>query len=303
MFAPPPIIPTRVFARVPDKLRIFNRPSRWATVHRRGQPVDCFIEGPSFDRDGNLYLVDLAWGRIFRVSPDGIFTVCAEYEGEPNGLKIHRDGRIFVADRQRGLLELDPSSGRMHVVVSEWEGQPFQGLNDLVFASNGDLYFTDQGSSGLHSPTGRVFRRRAAGELERVLDCVPSPNGLAFDRDGTLFVNVTRDNAVWRVPMSADGSVNRAGVFVRLSGGIGPDGLAADLAGGLAIAHLGVGVVWLVSMTGEPIARIQSCAGLGVTNVAYGGPSRTTLYITESETGQVLTADLPVGGLPIFSHL
>lgn len=303
MFAPPPLLATEVFARVPDELRVRDRQSPWASVHCRGRPTDCFLEGPSFDRDGKLYVVDVAWGRIFRVTGDGAFTMVAEYDGAPNGLKIHRDGRIFVADFHRGILELDPVSGRVATVLDGFNGRPFQGVNDLVFAGNGDLYFTDQGLSGLHSPTGCVYRRRANGVLEVVLDRIPSPNGLVLDREETtLFVNVTRDNAVWRVPMAADGTACKVGAFIRLSGGVGPDGLAIDDEGRLAIAHLGLGVVWLVSAAGEPVARIQSCAGTATTNVAYGGPNGRTLYITESETGQILKAVLPVAGWPMFSH-
>ncbi|HZZ18974.1 MAG TPA: SMP-30/gluconolactonase/LRE family protein [Opitutaceae bacterium] len=303
MFAAPPIIATEVFARVPEDLRIRGRLSDWASVHRPGKPTHCFLEGPSFDRSGDLYTVDLAWGRIFRIKPDGTFSVAAEYDGQPNGLKIHRDGRIFVADRIHGILSLDPASGSTAPVVGAYEGIPFQGVNDLVFARNGDLYFTDQGMSGLESPTGRVFRYRANGTLEMLLDRIPSPNGLVLSREETtLYVNVTRDNAVWRIPMSPEGAARKVGAFIRLSGGIGPDGLAIDSAGNLAIAHLGLGVVWLVSPMGEPIARIQSCAGVETTNVAYGGPERRELYITESETGQILKATLPSPGWPMFSH-
>src|ERR1019366_3291985 len=154
-----------------------------------------------------------------------------------------------------------PSTGHIRPLVGGFDGRPFQGVNDLVFARNGDLYFTDQGISGLDSPTGRVFRLRAAGALELVLDRIPSPNGLVLDRgDSTLFVNVTRDNAVWRVPMTEEGVARKVGAFIRLSGGIGPDGLAIDTEGNLSIAPLGLGVVWVVSSNGEPIARVQSCA-------------------------------------------
>lgn len=303
MFVAPPLLTTEIFARVPDEFRISDRQSAWASLHRPGQFTDCFLEGPSFDRDGNLYVVDVAWGRVFRIRPNGAFELVAAFDGEPNGLKIHQDGQIFVADRKLGVIRIDPVSGEIATVVDGFRGEPFQGLNDLIFASNGDLYFTDQGLSGLDSPTGRVFRLRANGVLELVLDRIPSPNGLVLDRkEATLFVNVTRDNAVWRLPLAADGSVCKVGAFIRLSGGVGPDGLAMDCDGGLAIAHLGLGVVWLVSAAGEPMARIQSCAGPGVTNLAYGGPDGRSLYITESETGHILVARLPVAGWPMFSH-
>ena len=211
LFAPPQRIPTTVFARVPEALR---RPRRtdWADANRGGLAVDCFLEGPSFDRAGNLWVTDIPNGRILRVSPSGEFTLVAEYDGEPNGLKIARDGRIFLADYKNGILRLDPASGTVEPVMPRRHSERFRGPNDLVFAGNGDLYFTDQGQTGLHDPTGRVYRLTAAGRLECLTDRVPSPNGIALSPDErTLYVAVTRANAVWRMPLMADGMARRIG--------------------------------------------------------------------------------------------
>lgn len=301
--APPPVLETTLFTRIPERFHLRGRPSRWVEVQRGGAPTPCFLEGPAFDRAGNLYVVDVPYGRVFRIAPDGGVELVAEYDGEPNGLKVHRDGRVFIADFRRGLMLLDPASGRVTPLLERPELNPFKGLNDLVFASNGDLYFTDQGMTGLHDPTGRLYRLRADGRLELLLDSVPSPNGLVLSRDETaLYLAVTRDNAVWWVPLLPSGGVTKVGAFVRLSGGVGPDGLAIDEAGNLAIAHLGLGTVWLVNRLGEPLYRIRSSAGLATTNLAYGGPERRTLYITESETGSILTVPLDVSGRAMYSH-
>jgi gluconolactonase len=122
MFAPPPDIKTEVFARVPDRFQVKNRKSHWVEVQRHGAPTSSFLEGPSFDKAGNLYVVDVPWGRIFKISPGGEFSLVAEYDGEPNGLKIHRDGRIFIADYRRGIMLLDPASGpsRPISIVRSW---------------------------------------------------------------------------------------------------------------------------------------------------------------------------------------
>ncbi|MDP6951274.1 MAG: SMP-30/gluconolactonase/LRE family protein, partial [Alphaproteobacteria bacterium] len=92
MFAAPPDIETRVFSRMPDHFRKPGKRSEWADIMLLGDTTDCFLEGPSFDAMGNLWLVDIPYGRIFRVSPDGEWTCAAEYDGEPNGLKFHADG-------------------------------------------------------------------------------------------------------------------------------------------------------------------------------------------------------------------
>jgi gluconolactonase len=105
-FHPPEEIQTDVFARLPEGLRIRSRRSGWAFGKGDGV-LHSFLEGPSFDRTGNLYLVDIPYGRILSVSPEGVWRVVTEYDGWPNGLKIHRDGRIFIADHRRGIMQLD----------------------------------------------------------------------------------------------------------------------------------------------------------------------------------------------------
>jgi len=290
MFAAPRVIESRVFARIPGAK---------------------LLEGPSFDRAGNLYVVDIPSGRVFRVSPDARPEKVAEYDGEPNGLKIHRDGRIFIADHKQGLLRLDPATGRVSVALDRPYAERFKGLNDLLFARNGDLYFTDQGESDLRDPSGRLYCLRADGRLECLLDNVPSPNGLVLTPDESiLYLAVTRGNAIWRVPLGAIGGlgvgrlgIGRVGIWVQMSGGIGPDGMAMDVEGRVAVAHPGMGAVWIFSRTGEPVSRIRACEGMRVTNVAYGGPDRKTLFMTEADSGAVLAVDVDVPGCPMYSHL
>lgn len=302
MFAPPPSIAPAVFTRLPDEFRKAEANSEWHRHQPGSHAAHSLLEGPSFDRDGNLYCVDIPWGRVFRIDPKGAFTLVAEYDGEPNGLKIHRDGRIFIADYKNGIMVLDPETGRVEPFLTRVRLERLKAVNDLVFASNGDLYFTDQGLTGLHDPTGRVFRVRADGQVDCLIDNIPSPNGIVLDpSESVLYVAVTRANAIWRVPLMRDGTVAKVGTFIQLSGGGGPDGLAIDEAGNLAVAHIGIGAVWLFSDTGEPMLRVQSSLGRHTTNMAYGGPDRRSLFITESATGTILRAEMPVPGQTMFS--
>ncbi len=306
LFPPPKDLMTSVFARLPDKYRITDRPSSWAKTHRASQGADCVLEGPSFDRKGNLYVVDVAYGRVFKISPDGReIDLITEYDGEPNGLKIHQDGRIFIADFRHGIMILNPESGAVTPYLVESDGAPFKGVNDLIFASTGDLYFTDQGLTGLQDPTGRLYRYSVYGELKCLLDTAPSPNGLALnEREDVIYLNVTRANAVWRVPLAPGGGTMKVGAFIQLSGGHGgPDGLAVDEAGNLVVAHIGMGSVWVFSPLGEPLYRIRSCRGLSTTNVAYGGKENKTLYITESDSGCVLSCQMEVRGRDLYAHM
>ncbi|HEY0832693.1 MAG TPA: SMP-30/gluconolactonase/LRE family protein [Azospirillum sp.] len=302
LYAPPEIVEAEVFARLPDRFRKQARRSAWSDANKRGQELHSFLEGPAFDAEGNLYVTDIPFGRVFRVSPDGDFTLVAEYDGEPNGLAFHRDGRLFIADYKKGILALDTGTGRIEPVMERTNGECFKGVNDLVFDAGGDLYFTDQGQTGLHDPTGRLYRLASDGRLTCLFDTLPSPNGLVPNRGETaIYVAVTRANAIWRVPLAADGTTSKVGLFIQISGGLsGPDGLALDADGGLWVAHAGNGSVWGFDILGAPKYRIVSREGLFTTNIAFGGPGNRSLYITESESGTILRATLPMAGKPLY---
>jgi gluconolactonase len=285
---PPRLIETQIFSAMPAEFRR-NVATDWADANRPHAPTDSFIEGPAFDADGNLYIVDIPFGRIFRISADRKWTLVVEYDGWPNGLKIDAQGRIVVADYRHGLMELDARAGKMLPLLTARNSESFKGCNDLHIASNGDIYFTDQGQTGLHDPTGRVYRWRASGQLDCLLDTGISPNGLVLDpAERVLFVAMTRDNAVWRAPFMKDGSVSKVGRFCSLFGPSGPDGLTMDAKGRLFVAHASLGHVFVFAANGEMIARIKSCAGPSCTNVAISGAPRDRLYITDSATGTVL---------------
>jgi gluconolactonase len=329
-FAAPRVIEARVLTRLPDAFRRKRR-AEWADANKPGHELDSFLEGPAFDRDGNLYVTDIPFGRIFRISPALEWTLVAEYDGWPNGLAIHRDGSLWIADYRRGLLKLLPSAlgegpGERVTptpILPHRNSESFRGLNDLTFDALGQCYFTDQGQTGLHDPTGRVFcfapspspsplgegrgegrdeDRGEGGDLDCLLSNVPSPNGIALDATGrVLFVAATRANAVWRGPLLPDGTISKVGAFRTFFGTSGPDGLAVDVDNRLVVAHASLGGAFVLNARGEVTHFIRSPAGSTVTNVAYR-PGAAKIVLTESESGSILEADVPAPGLALFSH-
>ena len=300
LFPLPTVIKAEVFARIPDALRTLDKP-----VRLQGKVRNSCIEGPSFDKAGNLYCVDIAYDRIFRFAPDGAVSQVLRYEGRPNGLKFDRNGIGFIADAKNGLMRFDPVAATVEPFLTSAFGEPFRGLNDLVFDLQGNLYFTDQGQSGLQRPDGRLFKRGVDGRLELLLDNVPSPNGLVLNvAEDTLYLAATRGNAVWRVPLQLfeAEAVARVGIYIQLSGGGGPDGMAMSEAGHLVVAHYGMGAVWIFDKVGVPVYKIETDLGYETTNIAFGGPEGRTLYITETESGTVLRAQLPFAGKTMYSH-
>ena len=288
-----------LFSAMPDALRRLER-SAWADANRGGSPVDSFLEGPVFDDAGNLYVTDIPWGRIFRIDRQGAWTLVAEYDGEPNGMKFIDSGSLLITDYKNGLMQLDVATGRVTPFLERRNSERFKGVNDLVFDAAGNLFFTDQGQTGLHDPTGRLYRLGRDGRLDLLLDNIPSPNGVALSPDGkVLYLAVTRGNCVWRVPLLADGSVAKVSQFFTSYGPSGPDGLAVDEAGRLLVANPGLGYVWVLNHRAEPVQVWRGPTGASTTNLAFGGPGRRTLYVTDSTHGHVLRAELDTPALPL----
>jgi gluconolactonase len=301
-FKPPAVIEARVLTHLPEQFRTKSS-TEWGEANKPGILLDSFLEGPSFDRAGNLYVTDIPFGRIFRVAPDLSWRRVAEYDGWPNGTAIHRDGSIWITDYRRGLLCLDVDGGSPRTILGHRNSESFKGVNDLTFDAQGRCYFTDQGQTGLHDPTGRVYRYAPdSRRLDLVMSNVPSPNGIALDTSGRfLYVAVTRANQVWRGPLMADGSIAKVGAFRTFFGASGPDGMAVDVDNRLVVAHASLGGAFVLNARGEVTHFLKSPEGSTVTNVAFR-PGTSTLVMTESETGAILEAELPAKGAPLYSH-
>ena len=302
MFFPqaPQVEQFEIWSPMPDRFRRAER-SDWADANRGGAMADSFLEGPVFDRSGNLYVTDIPWGRIFRISPDREWSLVAQYDGEPNGMKFLDDGRLLITDYKNGLVALDVATGAVAPYLARRNSERFKGMNDLIFDAQGNLYFTDQGQSGLHDPSGRLYRLRPDGQLDCLLDNVPSPNGVSLSPDGkVLYLAVTRGNCVWRVPLMADGSVSKASQFFTSYGPSGPDGLAVDSEGNLLVCNPGLGYVWLLNHRAEPVTVWRSPKGMSTTNLAFGGEDGRSVFCTESVSGTILMARAPPAGTPLF---
>jgi gluconolactonase len=285
------------WTRLPDALHWSGLMNSWVQAARPNQRLHSFLEGPCFTGDGTLWLTDVPFGRIFAISPRGSWRLAAETPGQPHAVKPMVDGRLALVDFKLGLQAFDPASGSFETLCDATNTEAFRGLSDLAIAPNGDIWFTDSGRTSLTDPTGRVFVRRNDGRLRMALANVPYPNGIALTPDGKqVYVAATRANAVWRLNAEwPDPVYPMAGLWMQLSGGLGPDGLAVDGRGRVAVAHAQAGRVWLISARGDVIADIRTPGGDWVTSVCFGGADDDHLYIVEAQQGAVYRA--PVGDL------
>jgi len=243
-----------------------------------------WAEGPIWMKDGGYLLFsDVISNTVFKwkagegvtefLHPSG-YTGSMPRGGEPgsNGLTVDAQGRLTLCehgDRRVARLEKD---GHKTTLADRYQGKRFNSPNDLVYKSNGDLYFTDP-PYGLEArekdPKKElsfqgVYRLKPDGELTLLTDQLTFPNGLAFSPDEkTLYVAVSDPNhAVWMAyDVQSDGTISGGRVFfdatqwVKSKPGL-PDGMKVDKAGNLFAT--GPGGVLVLSPDGKHLGTINT---------------------------------------------
>ncbi|WP_176482832.1 SMP-30/gluconolactonase/LRE family protein [Sphingobium sp. D43FB] len=245
-----------------------------------------FLEGPSFDSQGSLWVVDVTGGRILQIAADQ----CEERTktgSHPNGSLVTKDGNILIADLN-GLLSFDPRSGTLSALDLNFGGEKLTGLNDLAADNRGGLYFTIPGMSSALRAEGRLFYRGPEGRVHLISDKFSFPNGVAVSGDGetVLLADFAAKRILSLPAIGAKGPNQLAYVFSATQGGIGPDGMKIDPDGRLFVANLGAKEVLVFDRAGTQIGAIAlpEEAGPLVTNIAFHDRA---LYITEAAKGEV----------------
>lgn len=289
-----------------------------------------FPEGPVCLPDGSVLVVEIAAGRLTRVSGDGRKQVVAEPGGGPNGAALGPDGRIYVTNNggsftwhelggllvpgptppghRGGRIErIDLGSGSVEVLYDACEGRGLRGPNDLVFDTHGGFWFTDHGTTHeRHKDRTGVFYAKADGsQIREVIFPLDSPNGIGLSPDGRrLYVAETHTGRVWAWDVSAPGEVTgRAGfgpaggtLLAGLPGFQLFDSLAVDGAGHVCVATLVNGGITAISPDGSSIEHVALPDPL-TTNLCFGGADLATAYCTLSGTGRLVSIPWPRPGL------
>jgi len=292
-----PTLMATPFARLPESYHFKGEPTEWVKMTRPGQRLSSFFEGPCFDDDGNLWLVDIPYGRLFKINPQGIFDLAYAYDGEPHTIKHSTEQGFLLTDYKKGLLKFDPQKGKMDVLYNNLDGQPFLGLSDLIIAENGDVWFTDSGRTSLSDPRGRLYRYHPDTGMEMVLDMIPYPNGVTLLQDqSNVLVAATRANAIWKLSSQRPASgPPMVGTWVQLSGGLGPDGMATSKTGYIAVAQAQAGRAYVFDAWGDPVCTVKVPEGSWTTAVTFDPQRPERLMIVEAQTATIYETilDLP----------
>lgn len=260
-----------------------------------------FTEGPVWSPDGHLLFSDPNANTIYRWSEDdglSIFRVKSGYAGgdigeykQPgsNGLAVDRDGRLTIAEHGNRRVTRLEKNGAVTVLADRLDGRRLNSPNDLVYRSDGSLYFTDPpfglprafGDARKETPFSGIYRWDA-GHLRLLAKDLTGPNGLAFSPDEHyLYVGNWDDTrkVVMRYEVAPDGSLKNGNVFVDLTSAPGEDaidGVKVDRRGNVYIS--GPGGLWIVSPEGRHLGTLITPEH--VHNMAWGDSDGRTLYLT-----------------------
>lgn len=280
-----------------------------------------FPEGPVALRDGSWLVTELEEqsGCVIQISPNGHDRRVIAKTGRPNGLAVDKEGFIWVAESANSALLRMTLEGKVEIIATECEGEPFLWPNDLCFGPDGAVYLTDSGvrvrdyKIGTQPRPdfekikldGRIYRIDPKTRQVQQLDSgLRFANGIAFGPDGNLYVNETRTGMVCRYAWRGEGQLGPRERFGHscpdLIGGYrGPDGMAFGQDGRLYVAVFGQGRVNVMNSAGVIVERIPT-RGQKPTNVAFGLPGDKKIYVTENEFGALEAFDVGVDGLPLY---
>jgi len=219
-----------------------------------------FTEGPTCDREGNVFFTDQPNNRIMKWSVDGKLSTFLQPSGRANGMFFATDGTLIAcADEKNELWAIAPNGTRT-VLANAFKGAPLNGPNDVWIHPSGAMYFTDpyyQRSWWTHTnapqPSQQVYRLASgAKEPLRIADDLMQPNGIIGTADGThLFVADIKAGRTYRYEIAVDGSLTNRVLFCER----GSDGMTLDIQGNLFLT--GKGCLYLTSL-GSKLGTLKS---------------------------------------------
>ena len=283
-----------------------------------------FTEGPAWHK-GEMWFSDLRGNKVYSISPAGKLTMRLDHAGgvESFDTRYFRGSNAMVNTPDGGLL-LEQHSGHRIVklddqlratsFIDKYKGVALNSPNDMVFAADGALWFTDppyyfnDPVAGMTDATkvkgtqrtNNVYRYKD-GKLTAVITDLARPNGIGFSPDGkTLYISNTEPKAqLWKYDVKPDGTVANKKLMFDWTADKGagvPDGLKVDSAGNIWCT--GEGGIRIISPAGKVLGQIVLPEVAA--NLAFGGNDMKTLYITGS-TGIYRLPLLVAGERPMYT--
>jgi gluconolactonase len=277
-----------------------------------------FTEGPVYrPEDGSFLFSDPNRNTIYRYAADGTLSVLrtpSGYDGadiaaykQPgsNGLALDDHGRLTIDEHGNRRVSRLEADGRTTVLADRFEGRRLNSPNDVVYRSDGALFFTDPpfGLPKVFDDPGKELSFSGVyalieGRLRLVTKELSGPNGLAFSPDERhLYVGNwdERRKVVMRYDVAPDGSTSNGRVFYDMTAAPGEDaidGVKVDAGGNVYVS--GPGGLWVISAEGVHLGTIV--APRHVHNMAWGGSDGRTLFLCARDRVYTMRVNIPGAG-------
>ncbi len=279
-----------------------------------------FTEGPTVDKEGNVYFTEITNRRILKLTSSGQLTTFRENSNAANGLLLDVQGRLIACEggafERPGVkisgtprvTRTDLKTGQIEVLADGYQGKSLVGPNDVTMDGQGRLYFTDMAGVA-------VYRIDAPGKIARILSApeIQRPNGIQVSPDDRTLYLIEANGAqggarmIRAYDLAPDGTVSNMRVHYNFYPGRSADGMSIDSAGNL-YASAGLNAlrgtaetldnkagVYVISPQGK-LLRFIPVPEDTITNNAFGGPDMKTLYVTAGKT--LYKVRVEIAGLP-----
>jgi gluconolactonase len=265
-------------------------------------------EGPVWFGDlRSLLWSDIPNNRILRWDEaSGTTSVLRQPSNFANGLARDRQGRLVACEHLTRRITRTEYDGSITVLADRWQGKRLNSPNDVVVARDGGVWFTDplfgiaghwEGEPAESETPWAVYRiDPQSGALERKIDDLAAPNGLAFSPDETILYVVesraTPHRKIWQYDVDAAGALSNKRLYVDAQGPGAYDGIAVDVKGNVwcgfgsngapGVDPKGLDGVRIYNPDGVAIGHIhlpERCA-----NLCFGGAKRNRLFMAASHS-------------------
>jgi len=243
-----------------------------------------FTEGPTCDKNGNVFFTDQPNNRIMKWSVDGKLSTFLQPAGRANGMYFDTKGNLIAcADEKTELWSITPD-GKHTVLAKTFQGKSLNAPNDVWVRKDGAMFFSDPfykrewwDYSAPPQGTEQVYFLSADGKiLKRVTTDLSQPNGIIGTPDGKrLFVSDIRAKRTWSYSIDSDGNLTNKTLRCEF----GSDGMTLDTEENLYLTGKGV---FVFDPSGKQIEHI-TVPESWTANVSFGGSNHQTLFITASK--------------------
>ena len=235
------------------------------------------IEGPAFDKAGNLYVVNFRNdGTVGLVRPNGeveLFLTLPE-GSTANAIQFDSKGAMYLADfTGHNILKVDMNSKKVSVYV---HNNDFNQPNDICINKSDQIFASDP---NWKESTGKLWRIDKGGKAVLLNDQMGTTNGIALSPDeNILYVNESVQRKIWAFEVDKKGNISNKRLFAEFPD-FGFDGMKCDVKGNLYVTRYGKGAIAVLSPDGKLIREIL-LKGKSCSNLVFGPPNGKTVYVT-----------------------